>query len=351
MEHDTQNPTISQRIPYLDALRVAATFAVIILHLSATGYQTAPEGSVSRAICWGYDHLSRFAVPVFMMISGAIFLDPDRNVTLSSLWKRNISRLLLRFFVWSAGYALLQAAREQTLFSSAYYISVIRKTLTGHYHMWYLYMIMGLYLAVPFLRPVAADRNLLKQFILLSFLQSSLPRLLCLIPVAGEVAREVLEKVDIGFFAGYAGYFCLGYYLHSTRISRRSVTVFAVLAAALMLAMAAFEMRGNLTERLFQEKMPHIAVYSAAVFLVFKENAARFERSEKLKKLIEKLAVCSFGMYLVHPAVNFVLNALGLHARTFSPLLCVPACGVLVFAISFAIAAFLNQCPLLKRLV
>lgn len=42
--------------------------------------------------------------------------------------------------------------------------------------MWYLYMITGLYLAVPFLRPVVADRTLLKQFMLLCFLLDSIPR-------------------------------------------------------------------------------------------------------------------------------------------------------------------------------
>lgn len=346
-----QNTKTEERIRYLDVLRTAATLAVMMLHLSATGYKAAPEGSAAQVICWCYNFLSRFAVPVFVMISGAIFLNPDRAVTPEKLLKRNIPRLLLIFFLWSTGFALLQAAREQPLFSTAYCLCVIRKIITGHYHMWYLYMIMGLYLAVPFLRPVAADRTLLKQFMLLCFLLGSIPRLLCLIPVAGEVVREVLEKADIGFFAGYAGYFCLGHYLHSTRISRRSVTVFAVLAAALMLAVAAFEMRGNLTERLLQEKIPYIAVYSAAVFLVFKENTARFERSEKLKKLIEKLAVCSLGMYLVHPAVNFLLSAIGLHALTFMPLFCVPLCGLLVFGISFVIVVYMKKCPLLNKMV
>ena len=73
--------------------------------------------------------------------------------------------------------------------------------------------------------------------------------------------------------------------------------------------------------------------------------------SQILKKLIEKLAVCSLGMYLVHPAVNFLLSAIGLHALTFMPLFCVPLCGLLVFGISFVIVVYMKKCPLLNKMV
>lgn len=349
MEQETEKT--KERTGYLDALRAVSICAVILVHLSATGYQIAPEGSSARAICWCYDLLSRFAVPVFVMISGAIFLNPDRTVTFKTLLRRYIPRLLRTFLLWSMGFALLQSAGEQPLFSAAYWLSVLRKTVTGHYHMWYLYMIMGLYLAVPFLRPLAANEKLLKQFILISFLLGSVPQLLYLIPAAGAVIREVVERADISFFAGYAGYFCLGYYLHSAQIPKRSVVALAALAVVLMTAMAVLGVQAGLTEPLLREKMPHIFVYSAAVFLIFKEYAGRIRRSAALHKLIEKLAFCSLGMYLVHPAVNFILRAFGLYALTFPPLLCIPFCGILVFVISFAIAALMKKCPLLKRLV
>lgn len=351
MEQIIQKTEQNRRTGYLDALRIVSTFAVMILHLSAAGHKTAETGSSVQAICWGYDFLSRFAVPVFVMISGAIFLNPDKEVNLKLLLKKNIPRLVLAFFAWSAVYALMQSARECAMFSAEFFLSVIRKTVTGHYHMWYLYMIVGLYLAVPFLRPIAADRKLLKQFILLSFLLGSVPRLLYLIPAAGEVVREVTEKADISFFAGYAGYFCLGYYLHSTQFPKRRVTAIAVLAAVLMTAMTVLGVKERHSEVLLLEKMPHIFVYSTAVFLVFKENADWFERSATLRKWIGKLAFCSFGMYLAHPAFNFVLNKLGIHALTFTPLLCVPLCGVLVFIFSYFLIRIMKKCPLLKRFV
>lgn len=87
MEQATQKSNTNERIVYLDVLRTVATLAVILLHLSATGYKAAPQGSAAQVICWCYNFLSRFAVPVFVMISGAIFLNPNRAVTLEKLLK------------------------------------------------------------------------------------------------------------------------------------------------------------------------------------------------------------------------------------------------------------------------
>lgn len=348
MKQEIPKNTQTQRILYLDTLRVVSTFAVMMLHQAATGYKTAPEGSFEWVVCWCYNFLSRFAVPVFVMISGMLFLDPSRK---AAPIRKNILRLLVVFAGWSVVYALMQSAMEAPLLSAQYWLFVLRKTVTGHYHMWYLYMIVGLYLAVPFLRPVAADRKLLKQFILLCFLLGPVPQLLYLIPAAGEVVREVTNKADIGFFAGYGGYFCLGCCLRELRISKRQLQGLCGSAAVLMTAMAVLGIKGGLTAALLQEKMPHVAIYSAAVFLTFKENADRLERSAMLKKGIEKLASCSLGMYLIHPAVNFVLEKAGLHALTFSPVLSVPLCGILVFGISFAAVSVMRKLPVLKYFV
>lgn len=348
MEQVIQKSRTDSRTLYLDVLRVIGTFAVMMLHLSATGYKSAPEGSAAWVICWCYDFLSRFAVPVFVMISGALFLDPKRK---AAPVRKNILRLLFVFAGWSAVYAVAQSAMEAPFLSAAYWLSVVRKTITGHYHMWYLYMIMGLYLAVPVLRPVAADRKLLRQFILLTFLLNAVPRLLYLIPLIGDPAREVVEKADIGFFTGYVGYFCLGYYLHTAQVSGKQVTVLAILAVVLMSAAAVLGVKAGLTEPLLQEKMPHVFVYSVAVFLVFKEKGLRIEKFPALRRRITKLASCTLGMYLLHPAVNFILDKSGLYALTFHPLFCVPLCGILVFFVSFAAILVMKKLPILKRFV
>lgn len=351
MKQKEQAKEGTQRILYLDVLRVVSMFAVMVLHLAATGHKTAETMSNAWIICWIYDYLSRFAVPVFVMISGAVFLDPDRDVTLQKLLRKNIPKLLLAFLFWSAGFGLLQAAGEETLFSAGFFLSAVRKTITGYYHMWYLPMTVGLYLATPFLRPVAADRYLLRMFVMLAFLLNMLPQLLPIIPVWGEPVREVMEHMNLSVFAGYTGYYCLGYLLHSTRLSERKTLILTVCAAALMAAMGIAGLLTDTMTAVSREKMPHVFLYSAAIFVLARNYADRLGQSAWAHGIVEKAASCSLGMYLLHPAVNFVLRAFGLHALTFTSLLCVPLCAAVVCSISFGVIALMKKCPLLRLFV
>ena len=70
-------------------------------------------------------------------------------------FSKRTSRVLPRSF--SSGRA---ATRSSTLsFVTRRFRSCFRQFITGHYHLWFLYMIVGLYLLIPLLRPIAAERN------------------------------------------------------------------------------------------------------------------------------------------------------------------------------------------------
>lgn len=155
--------TQPQRIAYFDVLRILATFAVIVLHLSAQHW--ADTDVYSRA--WQafnlYDSAVRWAVPVFVMISGALFLSGSQSI--GHILKKNVSRLVTAFIFWSALYAVFMVN-----FEGCPTTLILQQFLNGHYHMWFLFMIVGLYLIVPFLRPIVRDEKLLRYFLLLTLI-------------------------------------------------------------------------------------------------------------------------------------------------------------------------------------
>ena len=155
--------TQPQRIAYFDVLRILATFAVIVLHLSAQHW--ADTDVYSRA--WQafnlYDSAVRWAVPVFVMISGALFLSGSQSI--GHILKKNVSRLVTAFIFWSALYAVFMVNFEGCPTNL-----ILQQFLNGHYHMWFLFMIVGLYLIVPFLRPIVRDEKLLRYFLLLTLI-------------------------------------------------------------------------------------------------------------------------------------------------------------------------------------
>ena len=71
---------------YIDILRIVACFSVIMLHASAQPWYSLPVDGIGFKIANSYDALFRFGVPVFVMISGALFLAPDREITIKKLY-------------------------------------------------------------------------------------------------------------------------------------------------------------------------------------------------------------------------------------------------------------------------
>ena len=95
-----------ERARYIDSLRVLAAIAVVIIHVSAHNY-TSPVTSTAWHIVMFYDGCSRWAVPVFVMISGTVFLKLKADISVKDLVCKYTYRLLRVFFLWSLFYIFL----------------------------------------------------------------------------------------------------------------------------------------------------------------------------------------------------------------------------------------------------
>ena len=135
----------AERTWYFDALRVIACSIVVLLHQSAQKFGD-DVGSHNWMTFNFYDSLSRWAVPVFVMISGALFLDPARSFVPRVHLRRYLPRIVLSFVFWSAVYALWNYSMDMRL------RDVVAGFFSGSVHLWFLYMIGGLYLLVPLLK-------------------------------------------------------------------------------------------------------------------------------------------------------------------------------------------------------
>lgn len=132
-----------ERKIYFDFLRIFATFAVIILHVSAQNWHTTDINSFEWNIFNFYDSIVRWGVPIFVMISGALFL--NKNQSIKKIYTKNILRIIIAFIFWSLIYTVL--------FSKGLSIkTMIINFFEGYYHMWFLFMIVGLYMITPFIK-------------------------------------------------------------------------------------------------------------------------------------------------------------------------------------------------------
>lgn len=331
---EIKNPP--KRDSSIDLLKTIAIFCVLLIHTASTVI-TAAVGTADwyGGIFWGC--ISRFAVPVFFMCSGALMLRPGKQLYLKRLWGKNILRLVLAMLFWALCYkcfhllaanafslpALWQAVKEILLFNQ-------------EFHLYYLHMILLVYALLPVLRLVAAhaDKKLLQYLLLFWFILGILyPTLSPYWPfnlLTGIPAKWMLNSTYSAM-----GYCFLGYYMstYPPRKKGSSLLLFLLGFAATAGSTILFSLRSGVLEEHFLEGMGVcVFLMAAGIFGL----CLGFSPKERGQRFYLHLSKASFCVYLVHafllPVVPRLL-AMNLLPPLFSiPLLALANLGVCLIA-------------------
>lgn len=336
-------------IAYIDHLRIAATFAVVMIHAAAQNWYSQDVSASSWKIFNFYDSISRWAVPVFVMISGTLTLGTD--VSFKKLYTVKIPRRLTAFIFWSLVYALVEGGTLEAVL-----ISVIK----GKFHLWFLYLIIGLYICSPVIKKIAKDPIIAEYYLAISLVFAFLiPFLLQLLADFGGVPLRAWVKalnnaysdMNITVLSGYVAYFIAGYRLDQVTISERKRAMIYFLGvlgivATIFLSQEVSVKEGAPVGNYYDYLGLPTFAPSVAAFVWFKNNLS-FEKKNSM--LVKQLTKCSFGIYLIHILVMETLDEkLFLNTMSFNPIVSVPVIAVVVFVISFAIAALLKRIPVFK---
>lgn len=152
----------------VDLIRTVAIVLVILLHASTESYlATVPLMSAQGVEIWWasniYDSMARACIPLFVMLAGALLLQPSKaDEPIRVFFKKRWMRLGLPFIFWSIIYFVWVFWVNGAPLSVQ---SIVQGVLTGpYYQFWFLYLLFGLYLLTPLLRVVLkhADRRILR---------------------------------------------------------------------------------------------------------------------------------------------------------------------------------------------
>ena len=135
---------------WADVIRSGAIVLVLVIHVAdlvVRKWQDVPELWWHTANVFGA--LARPAVPLFVMLSGALLL--GRRETWDVFVKKRLMRILIPLLAWSAIFFLYRYFYQEHTFTLE---SVLKGLYSGHayFHLWYFYMLFGLYLLLPLLR-------------------------------------------------------------------------------------------------------------------------------------------------------------------------------------------------------
>ena len=336
-----------QRIEYFDVLRAIAIIAVVVLHTAAARWYSLPPSSTSWQALNIYDSMVRFCVPVFFMISGALFLQPERNVTVRSLMRKSIPRLVLAFVLWSGFYAAWHGFGPDGNGS-------IRNTLAqfvlGYYHLWFIYALIGLYLVTPLLRKIVEVRAVAWYFVALAGVFASIVPMVTAVPVVGPVVVEALDKAQLHLVLGYSMFFVLGHLLNTTTLSRKALVCWLLGGMAGIVATAVGTAwlsvaQGKNTVFFYQYLTPNVVVVAVAVFCAAKYWGERHTLSLGWQRLIGPISAYSFGIYMVHPFFQELLAGYGISSQLAHPVFSVPITTLAILIPSFIVAFVVRRIP------
>jgi surface polysaccharide O-acyltransferase-like enzyme len=194
-------------LPYADAARALAISLVVILHITATlvdkGYST---GRLNWWVANLVDSVARIGVPLFVLVSGTLLLDPRRDESLTVFFRKRFIKVLIPLLGWSIIYIAWRIFYEGETFTlqSAFW-AILENTVA--YHFWFLYMILGLYLVTPILRVftrIAVEKDY-KYFLVIWMIA------VCLPPLLGQFFGITLADFWV-IVIGFSGYYMAGYF-------------------------------------------------------------------------------------------------------------------------------------------
>lgn len=330
----------------VDVLKALAIVGTVTIHASTAAYYDG-FGSLSwlSAIFWGT--ISRWAVPVFFLCSGALLLDPDRDLSLRKLWGRNILHILLAMWVWAFAYkvygllpggitlaGLWQGAKEVLLFHH-------------EFHLYYLHITLLVYALLPMTRLLARAERRTVAYLLILWLGLGIlwPTFQGYWPLT--LLTGIPRQWPLNLTYTCVGFTVLGWYL---RAYAKNWKPWAALFALGFLwsyggtvyltlrdgALNVDPLMGN-----------HLGVALMAAGLggwVFARMGDR-----PAPRFCTTLSQASFCIFLAHVFFLYGLRSLGLSALLFHPIVSIPLTAGAILACSFAVWLVLRRIPVLRR--
>lgn len=227
----------------------------------------------------------------------------------------------------------------------------------AYYHLWFLYVLIGIYLILPVLRLMIGPHTEHK---ILWYLIG-----LWLIFQPGlAVARQLWGfsiRIQPPLAAGFMGFLFLGYLLGQWRLSSSRVVLSAIMffLATLVTILGTYFMTrasGQFNGFFYDLMSMNVILASAAAFLLLRWiSDTPLLRRPGTHDFIRLLAAASFGIYLIHVLVIEVLQNWipGIHLDSFigNPIWSNPLVTTIVYILSFLVVRLLQKVPFLNRTI
>jgi len=348
---------VRQRRAYGDMIRILGTIAVVTGHVC--DMRLKPSSPFAIDANWWIlnciDSAMRWAVPAYVMLSGALLLDPNRTESAKTFYHKRLARIGVPLVFWSIVFMWFGVCVTGWVPS---WHQAFMNLLSGkpYVHMHFIFRIAALYSITPMLRVFLrhASHKMVGGTVLV---------LLCL--AMADSVRNAFSGDELSAFINFApflGYYLSGYWLRNADLSTNrflaalAVFVLSIIALAggtgLLVKHFGFAWYPSPGLMLYDFLSPVRVVMALSGWLVLTHIFRNpWPASQRGRAVVSWLASITLGLYLVHPIYRDLIFLHGPpHWMWPNVWLGVPITAGVVYLAALVVAAFLDRIPIVRRI-
>jgi len=324
----------------LDILKIFACFIVIVFHV---GYSLQFVSVKTFILIWG---LTKPAVALFILTTGALLIgrqDTWRK-TAQRIFRVAVPLVLLNLLYW------LKAAWPNISLGGLWQFikAFCAGTRSETFHLWYLYVLIGLYLIMPVLQKAARAMTEKDNIVFVSVflvLPSVMPFLIHYLNI--KVSETIFQ------LTAYAAYLPAGFWLARKKFSFRArlilLGVYAVSVICNYFLLYSVFKSGAFPGDF--DTITHLPMLASSLTLFILFNAIPTARlvQTKAAKWITEISKTTFGVYLIHVFLYRYMQKRFESIGFLNGRLRIAALIVLTFVIGVPVIWLLRKVPVVKK--
>ncbi len=295
----------------IDVLRILACFFVVMAHASSSASETALN-SLQGITLHTLNAVGHTGTILFFAISGMFLLSDKYDFSFKKFYSNNFLKLLVAYITWVVIYHLIGFA-ERGIYTPAHLKEVIVNIIYGkvYYHFWYLPMLLGIYIILPFLRAICHSGKKLVLYFMILFLavQVIFPTILFFDFPYRYYLASIVTRIPFTLVNHHVGYFIMGYALvlllqaHKLPKPRLIATILIITGPVIgLLGDYLLVLQKGYHEVTLNTFFSATLCFSAIGWFILLHEW-KIEFNETAAKWIRGISRLTFGIYILHPII------------------------------------------------
>ena len=342
---------MKKRYFYMDVLNIIAIISVVALHCGGIGNTFSTErwwktSLLIEIVCY-------FAVPIFVMLSGANLMNYRKKYDTKTFFKKRVSRVLIPTIAWFTIMSIWKICIVKTISVNSL-IEFLNMLLNNkiEFTYYYLFVILGIYLTIPLLSQLTDKkyRKTLWYAVFVFFVFNSLiPHILLMLGITWNTDFQIL-------IGGYIVYVILGYLLSTQEVPKKyryTIYVLAILGMIYRYTVSfvfSYKTGSNVIDT-WKGHMQFYAILQACAVFLFVKNIdfKKIEKDQRIVKIVAEISSCSFGVYLAHLIVKYYeLEIFSINTHSWEWRI---IGSFITYLMTLLIVYIIKKIPILKRIV